>query len=636
MRRYIKAVMLVTGLKLVSLTSAITEDDNVVGLRDANSSRERPRLDAYDIDDQTQQKMEERKENFNFNADVSRLMDIIINSLYTKKEVFIRELISNASDALDKARFLSIKDASFLDSKPELEVKIDFDYEAKTISITDSGIGMTKAELVKNLGTVAKSGTTAFLEAMGTGDTGMSMIGQFGVGFYSAFLVANKVVVTSKHNDDEQYVWTSTADSKFFVTKDPRGDTLKRGTRVTLHLKDDAVEYIEEERIKNLVKKYSEFINYPISLYVSHQVEEQVPADSDAEAEGKGQVHVEQGDVEITTEDEKEATEDQEPKFKTVTKQVWDWQLINEIKAIWLRPKSEITEREYNDFYKVITKDTEDPLAYSHFSAEGEIEFKAILYVPRTAPYDLFEDYHGVSSKLKLYVRRVLITEEFTDLMPKYLNFVTGVVDSDDLPLNVSREQLQQMKMIKVLSKKLVRKTIDMIQELADDQYEYVDDEGEEEIDNSEEVVDEAAKEDSTTEDKKDDDDKYEKFWSNFGKNIKLGVIEDSSNRMKLAKLLRFYSTENPEELTNLDEYISRMKDDQDTILYLPGDSKSAILKSPILKKYQKNGYEVLLMPDPIDEFTLQHLSEYEKRKVQSIAKEDVKVFDKDESQKQK
>ncbi len=495
---------------------------------------------------------------------------------------------------------------------------------------------MTKAELVKNLGTVAKSGTTAFLEAMGTGDTGMSMIGQFGVGFYSAFLVANKVVVTSKNNDDEQYVWTSTADSKFFVTKDPRGDTLKRGTRVTLHLKDDAVEYIEEERIKNLVKKYSEFINYPISLYVSHQVEEQVPADSDAEAEAKGQVHVEQGDVEITTEDEKEASEEQEPKFKTVTKQVWDWQLINEIKAIWLRPKSEITEREYNDFYKVITKDTEDPLAYSHFSAEGEIEFKAILYVPRTAPYDLFEDYHGVSSKLKLYVRRVLITEEFTDLMPKYLNFVTGVIDSDDLPLNVSREQLQQMKMIKVLSKKLVRKTIDMIQELADDQYEYVDDEGEEEIDNSDEVVDEAAKEDGSTEDKKDDDDKYEKFWSNFGKNIKLGVIEDSSNRMKLAKLLRFYSTENPEELTSLDEYISRMKDDQDTILYLPGDSKSAILKSPILKKYQKNGYEVLLMPDPIDEFTLQHLSEYEKRKVQSIAKEDVKVFDKDESQKQK
>lgn len=203
-------------------------------------------------------------------------MDIIINSLYTKKEVFIRELISNASDALDKARFLAVKDADFLAANPELEIKIDFDYEAKTISITDTGIGMTKAELVKNLGTVAKSGTTAFLEAMGTGDTGMSMIGQFGVGFYSAFLVANKVTVTSKNNDDEQHVWTSTADSKFFVTKDPRGDTLGRGTRVTLHLKDDAVEYIEEDKIKNLVKKYSEFINYPINLYISKTIEEEI------------------------------------------------------------------------------------------------------------------------------------------------------------------------------------------------------------------------------------------------------------------------------------------------------------------------------------------------------------------------
>lgn len=328
-------------------------------------------------------------------------------------------------------------------------------------------------------------------------------------------------------------MWTSTADSKFFVTKDPRGDTLGRGTRVTLHLKDDALEYIEEDKIKNLVKKYSEFINYPISLYLSHSVDEEVPID---EPDTEGQVHLEEGDVEIKTEEEKEATEDTEPKFKTVTKQVWDWELINEIKAIWLRPKDEISEREYNDFYKVITKDTEDPLAYSHFSAEGEIEFKAILYVPRSAPYNLFEDYYGVSSALKLYVRRVLITEEFTDLMPKYLNFVTGVVDSDDLPLNVSREQLQQMKMIKVMSKKLVRKTIDMIQKMADDQYEYVGDD--EEVDNGENIVDEAT-ETKTESEEAEQEDKYELFWSNFGKNIKLGVIEDSSNRMKLAKLLR-------------------------------------------------------------------------------------------------
>jgi heat shock protein beta len=259
---------------LMLSANAITEDDSVMGLRDANASRERPRIDAYDMDDSTQQQVEERKENFNFNADVSRLMDIIINSLYTKKEVFIRELISNASDALDKVRFLAVKDPEYIASNPDLDIKIDYDYEAKTISITDAGIGMTKAELVKNLGTVAKSGTTAFLEAMGTGDSSMSMIGQFGVGFYSAFLVANKVVVTSKHNDDDQHVWTSTADSKFFVVKDPRGNTLGRGTRVTLHLKDDAAEFLEEDKIKNLVKRYSEFINYPISLYCSKTVSE--------------------------------------------------------------------------------------------------------------------------------------------------------------------------------------------------------------------------------------------------------------------------------------------------------------------------------------------------------------------------
>lgn len=301
---------------------------------------------------------------------------------------------------------------------------------------------MTKAELVKNLGTVAKSGTTAFLEAIGTGDSSMSMIGQFGVGFYSAYLVANKVTVTSKNNDDEQHIWTSTADAKFFVSKDPRGNTLGRGTRVTLHLKDDAMEFVDENKIKNLVKKYSEFINYPISLYTSRQEEIEVPITYDDEVDPEIEVIKGDDEVEITTEEESEAKEDR-PLTKKVKNQIWEWEVINEIQAIWMRPKDEITDREYNDFYKTITKDANDPLAHTHFSAEGEIDFRAILFVPRQAPYDLFEDYYGVSSALKLYVRRVLITEEFTDLMPKYLNFVKGVVDSDDLPLNVSREQLQ-------------------------------------------------------------------------------------------------------------------------------------------------------------------------------------------------
>jgi len=360
---------------------------------------------------------------------------------------------------------------------------------------------MTKAELIKNLGTVAKSGTTAFLEAMGKGES-MSLIGQFGVGFYSGFLVANKIEVTSKSYDDEQHIWTSTADAKFFVTKDPRGDTLGRGTRVTLYLKDDASEYVEQERIKNLVKKYSEFINYPIKLYLSKDVREQVPVEPEVEEkkeEGETDDSEKKDDVEVTDEEETDKADkkDDEPKTKTVTKTVWEWENLNDIKAIWMREKSDITSEEYQNFYKSISKDHQDPLSHSHFSAEGEIDFKAILFLPNEAPYDLFENYYGKSAALKLYVRRVLITEEFEELMPRYLNFIKGVVDSDDLPLNVSREQLQQMKMIKVMSKKLVRKALEMIRALAEDEEEDDDDEydGEEGGEDAEKKKDSADKE---------------------------------------------------------------------------------------------------------------------------------------------
>jgi len=429
---------------------------------------------------------------------------------------------------------------------------IDFDFDAKTVSITDTGIGMTKAELIKNLGTVAKSGTTAFLEAMGKGDS-LNLIGQFGVGFYSAFLVANKVVVTSKSNDDEQHVWTSTADAKFFVTKDPRGDTLGRGSRVTLHLKDDAIEYVEQDKIKNLVKKYSEFIQYPIKLFISKEVRKQVeddeeetkPAvDEDNKTEETTEEEKKEDDAEIKDEGEAKEGETKEKKTKTVTEQVWEWETINEIKAIWLREKSQITEEEYFGFYKTISKDHENPLAYSHFTAEGEIEFKSILFIPSQAPYDLFENYYGRSAALKLYVRRVLITEEFEELMPRYLNFIKGVVDSDDLPLNVSREQLQQLKMIKVMSKKLIRKAIDMVRALAEEEDEEEDDvdedEDEETTEEKEEKEEEEKEKKEGEEEKKEEtEDKYTKFWKAFGKNIKLGVIEDASNRSKLAKLLR-------------------------------------------------------------------------------------------------
>ena len=468
-------------------------------------------------------------------------MDIIINSLYTHKEIFLRELISNASDALDKVRFLALPNPDVLGENRELRINIEYDKDAKTVTIADTGIGMTKAELIKNLGTIAKSGTTAFLEQVGKSEDSSNLIGQFGVGFYSAFLVANKVTVTSQSNDDDQHVWSSQADGKFYVAKDPRGNTLGRGTRITLHLKDDALEFLEQDKIKTLIQRYSSFINYPIYLLQSKEISKQIPIEDDAPVE-------ETTDEEVTEdgdEEDPDKEEDDKPKTKTVTETVWEFDLMNDQKAIWQRSKSEIEENEYNDFYKSITKDHDNPLAHLHFSAEGEIEFKSILFIPEHAPYDLFENYYGRSSSIRLYVRRVLITEEFEELMPRYLNFIRGVVDSDDLPLHVSREQLQQLKMIKVMSKKLVRKAIEMIRQLAEDAEEEEDDEDEYE-DEYEDEVEEQTQEEETTEeegeegeDTKEEENKYEKFWKSFGKNIKLGVIEDASNRNKLAKLLR-------------------------------------------------------------------------------------------------
>merc|ERR1719411_1619384 len=398
--------------------------------------------------------MAEGAEKHEFQAEVNRLMDIIINSLYTDKQVFLRELVSNAADALEKARFHSVQDDSFLGDVKDLEVKIEHDADAKTISIVDTGVGMSKADLINNLGTVAKSGTTNFLEAMADG-ADSSLIGQFGVGFYSAFLVADKVTVTSKCNDDPvQHVWQSSADASFTVVPDPRGNTLGRGSRVTLHLKEDAHDYLSEDKLKEASKKYSQFIQFPIYVKVKKEV-----------------------DVEAEEEDDKE-----EKKDKPAKKTVYEWEQVNTQKAIWLRSKEEVTEEEYTEFYKSISKDYLDPLAYTHFNAEGEIEFKSILYLPKKAPFDMMDNYHSKKSEVKLHVRRVLVAEKFEDLLPRYLNFVRGVVDSDDLPLNVNREQLQQNKIMKVISKKLVRKVLELMKKLAkeEDDEEKKDDEDKE------------------------------------------------------------------------------------------------------------------------------------------------------------
>merc|ERR1711866_25223 len=357
----------------------------------------------------------------------------------TDKQVFLRELISNAADALEKARFHSVQDESFLGDVKDMEVKIEHDADAKTLTIIDTGVGMSKADLINNLGTVAKSGTTNFLEAMAEGGDA-NLIGQFGVGFYSAFLVADKVSVTSKCNDDPvQHVWESSADASFTVVDDPRGNTLGRGTRVTLHLKEDAHDYLSEDKLKESAKKYSQFIQFPIYVKVKKEVDADTEEDDD--------------DDDKDDEEEKEEEEKKAPTKKTV----YEWEQVNTQKAIWLRAKEDVTEEEYNEFYKSISKDYLDPLSYTHFNAEGEIEFKSILFLPKKAPMDMMDNYWTKKSEVKLFVRRVLVADKFEELLPRYLNFVRGVVDSDDLPLNVSREQLQQNKIMKVISKKLVQ-----------------------------------------------------------------------------------------------------------------------------------------------------------------------------------
>ncbi|CAM9105118.1 unnamed protein product, partial [Lampetra planeri] len=471
-----------------------------------------------------------------FQAEVNRMMKLIINSLYKNKEIFLRELISNASDALDKIRLLSLTNDDVMATNEELTIKIKSDKEKNMLHITDTGIGMTKEDLVKNLGTIAKSGTSEFLNKMtemqSEDQSTSELIGQFGVGFYSAFLVADKVIVTSKHNNGTQHIWESDS-NQFSVIEDPRGDTLGRGTTIS---------YVYMRRQRRLF--FSTF-------------------------------------------------------HSKVEKTVWDWELMNDIKPIWQRPAKDVEEDEYKAFYKTFSKDSEDPLAHIHFTAEGEVTFKSILFVPTAAPRGLFDEYGSKKSDfIKLFVRRVFITDDFNDMMPKYLNFVKGVVDSDDLPLNVSRETLQQHKLLKVIRKKLVRKTLDMIKKIAEEQY-------------------------------------NEKFWKEFGTNIKLGVIEDHSNRTRLAKLLRFQTSNSETVLASLEQYVERMKEKQDKIYFMAGTSRKEAEASPFVERLLKKGYEVIYLTEPVDEYCIQALPEFDGKRFQNVAKEGVK-FDESDKAKEK
>merc|ERR1712222_163378 len=533
-------------------------------------------------------KMSSETDTFNFNADINQLLSLIINTFYSNKEIFLRELISNASDALDKIGFLSITDPSALAAEEKLCIKIIPDKTNNTLTIWDSGIGMTKNDLISNLGTIARSGTRQFMELLNAG-ADISMIGQFGVGFYSAYLVADKVVVISKSNDDEQYRWESVASSTFNVTKDvileDGSNKINRGTKIILYLKDDHLEYLEEKKLKDLVKTHSEFISFPIELFVEKSTEKEVEDDDEEETEKK------------EGEEPKVEDENKEKKMKKIKEISHEFERVNNTKPIWLRAKEEVTREEYASFYKSITNDWEDHLSCIHFQMEGNLQIKGILFVPKRAPFDLFEA-KKKKSNIKLYVRRVFIMDDCEELIPEYLGFIRGVIDSEDLPLNISRETLQQNKILKAIKKSVTKKCMEMfaqIQENAED---------------------------------------FKKFNEQFGKNLKLGIHEDSTNRNKLSELLRFSSSKSGEDTISLKYYVARMKEGQKFIYYITGESKAHVSNSPFIEKLRNKGIEVLYLIDPIDEYAIQQLKEFDGKTMKCCTKEGLELDETEEEKK--
>jgi heat shock protein beta len=507
-------------------------------------------------------------------------MDIIINSLYSDRDVFLRELISNAADACDKKRFLSITESEEL-AKPE--IKIRSNEEDNTIIIEDSGVGMTRDELINNLGRIAQSGTRAFLDALGKGTADVNLIGQFGVGFYSAYLVADKVEVVTKsmQPNSPQLHWESNAGSSFSIREDEHSEPIEgSGTRLILHLKEDAADYLDTSKIEELLQRYSEFIEFPLNVWKETTEYKQVP------------------DVEAN----KDLSEGEEPKLKTVPETKEGYEQVNKHKPVWLRSPKDVTEEEYTEFYKGAFRSAYDePMKHTHFVLEGQVECKAILYIPGMLPYELSKDMFDENSRnIRLYVKRVFINDKFEELMPRWLKFIRGVVDSNDLPLNVSREILQKSKVLSIINKRLVRKSLDMIREIAE----------------------------------AEDDSQYIVFWNNFGKYLKVGIIEDDRNKKDISPLLRFFSSKTGEEFTTLDEYVEGMPEDQKSIYYVTGDGRENASMSPVVEKLTSRGYNVLFAVEPLDEIMMESLRQYKDIDVVDAAKEGLKLGEEDEDAK--
>ena len=508
--------------------------------------------------------MSAQKETFGFQTEVKQLLQLMIHSLYSNKEIFLRELVSNASDAADKLRFLALENNDLYEGNGELRVRISADKDANTVTISDNGIGMSREEVISSLGTIAKSGTAEFFQNL-TGDQARDsqLIGQFGVGFYSAFIVADSVTVrTRKAGEAQATEWHSQGEGEYTLADIEKAE---RGTEIILHLRDDEKEFLEEFRLRSIVTKYSDHVSIPVEMY-------QAPTE---ESEG--------------------------PDGEKIPATPGEWQAINKATALWTRDKSEISDEEYKEFYKHVGHDWEEPLTWAHNKVEGKTEYTSLLYIPKKAPFDMWnrERQHG----LKLYVQRVFIMDDAEQFMPNYLRFVKGLLDSNDLPLNVSREILQDNKVTQAIRKGCTSRVLKMLDRMG-----------------------------------KNKSEEYQTFWNEFGQVIKEGPAEDMANKEAIAKLLRFASTDSDLETQNvsLEQYIARMKEGQDKIYYVVADSFQAAKSSPHLEIFRKKGIEVLLLSDRVDEWMMSHLTEFDGKQLASITRGDLDLGDLDDEESKK